>query len=178
SSEALILITPQESMRRFVDAQVQSRTSPSPYTVLLMLPHHGAKNNFSSSMLDLFTPHILGISAGAGSMYNHPNTTLISKYEEEYTHAPHLAQKLVEFWKQHSKDIEHYYITSADKTKEDPADPTQKVKVQKVQLNRLKQGKLPILATGIAGTIYSDKDSYYGQYISYYPYEEKSYKIK
>lgn len=42
----------------------------------------------------------------------------------------------------------------------------------------LKRGNLPILATGIAGTIYIDKDIYYGQYISYFQHEGKSYKIK
>ena len=170
---------PPARIRRCVDAQLQAQGSPSPYTVSLMLPHHGARNNASLIMIDLFMPHILGISAGAGTMYNHPDTTLIAKYEAEYTHKPYLEQKNIEFWKNYSKDIiEHYYITFTDKLKKNSTDSEKEVKVQTVQLNHITKGKLPILATGVAGTIYIDKDSYYGQYISYFQHEGRSYKIK
>jgi hypothetical protein len=172
------LVNPQEGMRRFIDVQLQGTIDSAPYIVLLMLPHHGAKGNFSLPMLDLFMPHILGISAGAGSMYNHPNTTLIKRYGDEYTRSPHLLQKLSEFWKYYSEGLRHYYITFKDKTEAKSSDVGQKTPLQQVKLNLLKEGNLPILATGIAGTIYIDKDSYYGQYISYFQYEGKSYKIK
>lgn len=90
------LASPREAMRRFIDAQVQGKSDAAPYIVLLMLPHHGAKGNFSLPMLDLFRPHILGISARAGTMYNHPSTTLINRYGDEYIKASHLSQKVAE----------------------------------------------------------------------------------
>ncbi len=170
--------TLQERMRMLIDAQLHNQGSASPNIVLLMLPHHGAKNNLSIPMLDLFMPHILGISAGVGSMYNHPNTTLIEQYKKIYENTPRLAQKLVEFWKYYSKEIDHYYITFNDKIVEDPTDRSKKVKLQKAQLDNLWVGKLAILATGIAGTIYADKESFYGQYLSYFQYGEESYKMK
>ncbi|MBN9344502.1 MAG: hypothetical protein BGO76_04505 [Caedibacter sp. 38-128] len=172
------LVSPQEAMRHFIDTQLLGKSDSAPYIVLLMLPHHGAKGNFSLPMLDLFMPHLLGISAGAGTMYNHPDTTLIKRYEDEYIKSPHLSQKLTEFWKYYSGDLDHYYITFKDKTEATPLNPTQKTSLQQARLNLLNEGNLPILATGIAGTIYVDKDSYYGQYISYFQHEGKSYKIR
>ncbi|MBN9413092.1 MAG: hypothetical protein J0H12_04130 [Candidatus Paracaedimonas acanthamoebae] len=172
------LITPQEGMRHFIDAQLQGKINSAPYIILLMLPHHGAKGNFSLPMLDLFMPHILGISAGAGSMYNHPNTILIEGYQKEYKKAPHLLERQKKFWEQYKAKIMHYYVTFRDKNKPHPEDPTKTIKVQTARLQELEKEELPILATGIAGTIYVDKDSYYAQYISYFQYEERSYKIK
>ena len=40
---------------------------------ILMIPHHGSKNNQSSAMLDLFKPAVFIISAGNGKMYPHPD---------------------------------------------------------------------------------------------------------
>lgn len=41
------------------------------------------KKNLSYSMLDLFAPHILRISAGAESMYRHSGTDLIKHYKKD-----------------------------------------------------------------------------------------------
>lgn len=49
------------------------------HRVVLVLPHHGAKGNYSKTMLKLFQPSVFLISAGNGKQHGHPH---LATYEE------------------------------------------------------------------------------------------------
>lgn len=110
-----------------------------PYTILLMLPHHGAKDNKSFPMLDLFQPHVLGISAGAGTKYAHPDTALITEYEEYYRQNETLKARLSTFWSTFEKVTNYYYLTFRE--------------TNSPYLYKLKRSRLPVLCPNMLGSI-------------------------
>jgi len=165
-----ITIPAEELMRVRVDAHLHGQI---PYIIMLMLPHHGAEKNLSYSMLDLFAPHVLGISAGAGSMYRHPSTDLIKLYKKAYKEKAHLQKRKKELWEHYELQVAHRYLTFKDeeKTKES------KKPVVCARLNRLQETKLPILSTGIAGTINVTKEGFYSQFTDHFQFTDQIYSL-
>jgi beta-lactamase superfamily II metal-dependent hydrolase len=49
---------------------------------LLVIPHHGAENNISKDMMNLFSPHLAIISAANGKQYGHPKMKVIHWLQE------------------------------------------------------------------------------------------------
>lgn len=144
------------------------------YIVILMLPHHGSGKNLSYSMLDLFAPHILGISAGAGSMYRHPSTELIKLYKKTYKDKEHLGDRKIQLWERYRTNVAHHFLTFRDEIRTEKG----RNPVTRARLNRLEKNKLPIISTGIAGTIDVTKKGFYSQFTNNFQYKDQSYAME
>lgn len=62
---------------------------------LLMLPHHGAKDNWIPKALKLFHPSLFGISCANGKQYGHPSKDLIDNAYNTYLNKMNIS-KIVE----------------------------------------------------------------------------------
>lgn len=165
---------PQLKVSEKVNKFLYNGQSSNHYTVLLMLPHHGSRGNESVTMLDLFRPHILGISAGAGSLYNHPSEELIKNYQELYRGNEHLEDRKKEVWKRYALKGPSYHYMTFKSIRADQKGKT----ITEPRLKTVDPEKdLPILSPNVVGTIRITKDQFFMEHSSFFELNGSFYHI-
>jgi len=108
------------------------------HLVFLQGLHHGSKDNYSETALDLFKPDAVIFSAGNGGCYPHPDTETIMKINKKLP-------KSEKFWDKYAVGQDKYYISTFSKK----GDGTRSA----AKVFRLENGKFPIFCTNTFGTI-------------------------
>lgn len=106
---------------------------------LLILPHHGSDENTSPTMIEMFKPTILAISAGAGQ-HGHPRNATIQFYEKLYKEDPQLSDNIKSFLKQYNVNKHEYLCFMRDRGNIGP----KRKRIASI---------VPIIATNLAGTL-------------------------
>ena len=120
----------------------------SDFTNIVVLPHHGSKNNQSLTMLKLFNPHILISSAGYG-LHNHPDINVHDFYRKKLTSA---FQKLTKEFLIEKAEDEIIFFDD---------------KGEKAYLKRYEYGYPLMLGTNLCGDIKFDTQGIARQYNPY-----------
>ncbi|MBA4249667.1 MAG: hypothetical protein C0432_02725 [Candidatus Puniceispirillum sp.] len=129
------------------------------HLVVLMLPHHGAKDNSSGTALSFFQPDLVGISAGDGKQYGHPSYALIQYLENNYFDATR-PQNFMQRYEQSSEGLDFVSIQN-----------------KKQQIIYADEEKIPFLCPNLYGCIKWDKNGISTNFDNVLEYGGNEYKI-
>lgn len=80
-----------ETFSKIVETKKDFFKKDKDYISFVMLPHHGSIENKTNWLFKLFNPDIIGVSAGNGVKYRHPDKTLVDWItEQKYDGKVHL----------------------------------------------------------------------------------------
>ena len=131
------------------------RDRPEGRENILMVPHHGSKDNKSELMLEIFKPTVFVISAGNGKQYGHPDIETI-KWLKEKNFMSGLKEKGGEKGK---------FICFNGKEK------------QPIMYNSIKLNKTPILSTNLMGSIRFTNENFFTLFKSLIKLETGQFRI-
>ncbi len=129
------------------------------HLVVLMLPHHGSKDNSSGTALNFFQPDLVGISAGDGKQYGHPSYDLIQYLENDYFNVTK-PQNFMQRYEQSSEGLDFVSIQKRN---------------QIIMLSE--EDKVPFLCPNLYGCIKWDQNGISTNFDNILWYEGKEYKI-
>lgn len=123
---------------------------------ILMVPHHGSKNNISDLMLGIFQPTLFVISAGNGKQYGHPDLETITWLRQHQSNKSWI-----------SKEYEPKFIGF----KKDKKITTAYLK------NSIKHDSCPILSTNFLGTLRFNQKELSSLFNSIFEINQATYKV-